>query len=590
MSLNRYALGLAAVGISSFVLAQPPLDPTPPGALGIAPGPTMPTQPTLASFMGVSADQRQFRQQQQATTPFGKLRGAVQNPMSKLTGGLIKPFPPKMPTLADLKAPGPVGAAAQVKMDRANAEKRKEAVDYLGTVDCHYWPEAEDALVGALRGDRNESVRYEAATVLLNGCCCTKKIIKALSEAASGSDCDGFPAERSARVRAAAQAALEKCLACFCEIESHCPDKNCEKPPPAFPQLDKAPAPRETEKNDKPTPKPGEKTMGGSYYDKVATMPSSAIIADALTALKRPIPAQLPGPTINQLDLVAAGEPSPDEAGARSPRQTTLLRWFSAKPSVVTAPTMPTTAVAVRTPPTGSHFFAANPQPQRPAMQASRPPSISMAVPMRVAAMPVNAVEPASSKSYHGMTSAMTPMAPMAMTQNVSPSPPMVGMAAMTQMEMPAMASIPRNTGAGLPVHPAVGMASMTQMEMPGMAHQPRGAYVPPAPQRASLVVAQPGRAEQIVNMMNSFAPINQVTAAIDRLTADDLRAAPRASAEIIAFGSRSSCVPVRLATIHMLVRCRMASPEARTILQTAAQKDPDSAVRNAAMAGFPRR
>ena len=241
MSLKRYALGLAAVGLSSLAIAQPPITlavpngpgafppmsgPLPgPGPVGIAPRPAMPTQNTLWSYLGISADQREYRQRENADSRLGQLRQKLL-PNPRL----------KTPSLAELQAPGAVGAASQVKLDRANAEKRMEAVQYLGTVDCHYWPEAEDALIGALRGDRNECVRLAAAQVLLNGCCCTKKVIKALTEAANGSDCDGFPSEKSCRVRAAAQTALEKCLACFCDQESKCPDKNCDKTPPALPE------------------------------------------------------------------------------------------------------------------------------------------------------------------------------------------------------------------------------------------------------------------------------------------------------------------------------------------------------------------
>lgn len=180
--------------------------PITPGPVGIAPYPAPPgPTTTLSSFLGLSNAQMEYRQRAMADTPFGQLRERVQNPLSKLTGGLIKPFPPQAPALAELMDPGAVGAAAKVKFDRLQAKQRIEAVKYLGTVDCHYWPEAEDALVGALRVDRNEWVRLAAAQTLLGGCCCTKKTITALSIAASCSDEDGNPREKSPRVVAAAQ-------------------------------------------------------------------------------------------------------------------------------------------------------------------------------------------------------------------------------------------------------------------------------------------------------------------------------------------------------------------------------------------------
>ena len=65
---------------------------------------------------------------------------------------LIPPLcPPNTPTKEELEAKGAVGAAAAIQADEAGAAQRRAAVRYLGTVDCHYWPEAEDALIGALR-------------------------------------------------------------------------------------------------------------------------------------------------------------------------------------------------------------------------------------------------------------------------------------------------------------------------------------------------------------------------------------------------------------------------------------------------------
>ncbi len=198
--------------------AVPPISPVPPvgSPVGIGSYPALPTSPTLWSFLGLSNAQREFRQRAAADTPFGELRSKIRQPLSDATGGLIPPVPPGFPSLAELQDPGPVGAAAKVKLDRLAAKKRIKAVQYLGTVDCHYWPEAEDALVNGLRADRNEWVRLAAAQTLLRGCCCTKKTILALTMAATCSNADGNPAEKSPRVVCAAQAALAKCLESLC--------------------------------------------------------------------------------------------------------------------------------------------------------------------------------------------------------------------------------------------------------------------------------------------------------------------------------------------------------------------------------------
>jgi hypothetical protein len=256
-----------------LTLATPvtaPLSPAP-NPIGISPFPPAPGGPTLGSFLGMSYAQRQYRQMRIARTPLGQLRSKIQTPLSKLTGGLIPPFPPQVPSLAQLQAPGPVGAAAKVKLDRQGAKDRIEAVQYLGKVDCHYWPEAEAALVGALRADRNEWVRLAAAETLGKGCCCTKKTITALSIAATCSDADGNPSEKSPRVVAAAQAALSRCLATSCAGPAA-----MEAPPPTPPVERPRETPREAPNTtnqaawSKPAPAGQEKSSGGLSPRQIA--------------------------------------------------------------------------------------------------------------------------------------------------------------------------------------------------------------------------------------------------------------------------------------------------------------------------------
>ena len=98
------------------------------------------------------------------------------------------------------------------------AHARADAVKYLATVDCHSYPEAEAALICALRTDRSECVRYDPAFALSKGCCCTDKTVEALRIGAAGSSRDGNPGERSMRVRLTAYNALNHCL-CNCEGE-----------------------------------------------------------------------------------------------------------------------------------------------------------------------------------------------------------------------------------------------------------------------------------------------------------------------------------------------------------------------------------
>src|SRR5262249_29487967 len=144
----------------------------------------------------------------------GKVFTSLLTPVSVLSGGLVGSCCPATQTAADLAQPAdsPTGAAARIKADEAAAAARRADVRYLGTVDCRRWPEAEAALINALRADRNECVRLEAAWALNRGCCCTRKTIEALALTVSGSERDGNPVESSERVRAAAAASLGNCL------------------------------------------------------------------------------------------------------------------------------------------------------------------------------------------------------------------------------------------------------------------------------------------------------------------------------------------------------------------------------------------
>ena len=148
-------------------------------------------------------------------TPAGQMLNSMTMPLTMATGGIIPPFCPIVPSLADLAKPGVAGASDAIKKDALEAKVRREKVRFLGTVDCRYYPDAIGALTAALRTDGSECVRYEAALALSRGCCCNQKTIDALEASVSGMDTDGNPAERSVRVRCTAAIALERCLSCY---------------------------------------------------------------------------------------------------------------------------------------------------------------------------------------------------------------------------------------------------------------------------------------------------------------------------------------------------------------------------------------
>src|SRR5262249_25016443 len=151
-----------------------------PAAGGVAPvaDPAAAAAPAknLFSFLLPSAEQKAACKIRFCRSPLGRMVMNITKPMSLATGGLIEDCCPSALNADDLKKPADSaeGAAAAIKKDEAEAAARRAAVRYLGTVDCRRWPEAEDGLINALRADRNECVRMEAAFQLGRGCCCTK--------------------------------------------------------------------------------------------------------------------------------------------------------------------------------------------------------------------------------------------------------------------------------------------------------------------------------------------------------------------------------------------------------------------------------
>lgn len=187
-----------------------PAVPTVPGAPGspAAPG-------NIWSKIMLTPEQKAACKKHWCESGIAQFLGMMVKPMTMATGGLIKPCcpGPDQAKPEDLAKPSDSadGAAARIKEDEAHAKERRANVRYLGTVDCSRYPEAEKALINALRTDRNECVRWEAAIVLGHGCCCTRKTIEALKMAASGSDKDNNPKESSERVRIAAEISLNAC-------------------------------------------------------------------------------------------------------------------------------------------------------------------------------------------------------------------------------------------------------------------------------------------------------------------------------------------------------------------------------------------
>lgn len=279
---------LLTMALASAVSAVRLSAQTPARTAEISPETQFSTKPTAAAttrpggaLLSTLIEAQKHNELKFYSSPIGNMLVKMRKPLSFLTGGLIQPTSPK--AIAQHAANGGAsgaanspsgGAAAKIKADAAAAKQRQANVRYLGTVDCHWYPEAEAALIASLRADRSECVRHEAAVSLGRGCCCTKKTVEALKICIAGSNRDGNPSENSLRVRLAAFEALQNCLA------------NC-----AAGQLDASPPP--THRPEYPfTPlAPQESSNGGDataesdvlpdYYRQAEARPWSRVIGEA---------------------------------------------------------------------------------------------------------------------------------------------------------------------------------------------------------------------------------------------------------------------------------------------------------------------
>ncbi|MCA1684568.1 MAG: hypothetical protein LC745_01000 [Planctomycetia bacterium] len=295
----RGVLGVGLVAAVSAARAQPPLPAVPgvpgagaalPGAGAALPGAgalggagavsglagvpaAVPAQPaTLWGFLGLSKGNLAACKAKLCQSQFGALLNNATMPLSALSGGLIGGCCPTTPTPAQLAAAGAAGGAegvaAQIKAEEAQAKAKIAAIEYLATVDCRYWPDAEGALMDRLRADRNECVRYAAARALGTGCCCTKKTIAALTLVVQCDDSDGNPAERSERVKAAAWYALNHCVTRYVPPRPEPRERPSESPRREYPTAFRA-GPR----------------SASSFEETLANTPDEVVIADARRAL-----------------------------------------------------------------------------------------------------------------------------------------------------------------------------------------------------------------------------------------------------------------------------------------------------------------
>ncbi len=281
--------------------------------------PAAPAPANLWSFLLPSPEQKFACKTAFCNSPLGKLMNGASGPMSAMTGGLLGGRCEKNSIADDMKkksADEPGGIAARVKNDEEEAKARRAAVRFLGTVDCNYWPEAIDTLKTALRKDRNECVRFEAAMALRNGCCCNNEIIDALKNSILGENkTDPNPPERSERVRAAAAEALARCPMV---LEPKKEDKLLTK-------------------NPSPNLEPAE------YYKKIAQMPREDVAASARAVLV----------SLQQAGKLTSATVSPANPGAAS---------VTSLPTAAPIPQRPTSVSGI----VANAFAPTGPGPRQP--------------------------------------------------------------------------------------------------------------------------------------------------------------------------------------------------------------------------------
>lgn len=308
---KAWRLGLAMLLLPGC-LAAPSAAPAPtvgaavPGAVPAVPGApasaaAAASPHNLWSFLLPTPEQKLECRQKLCNSFLGKLLGNMLAPLRILTSGSTASPCSQLSDQKDLALPSDSadGASARIKEEEAGAAKRRESVRYLGTVDCRYWPEAEGSLIKALRSDPNECVRYEAAAALTHGCCCTRPILEALVTTVSGADKDGFPAERSPRVKAKALEAMHHCLqSCAAVTAAPAPTPvRPEKPTPPEKPAGAADKPADQD-NPAVLPPSAQRTPGAiqsAHYQNLGRAFDAQLLEDARRMDMQYPPWPLPG-------------------------------------------------------------------------------------------------------------------------------------------------------------------------------------------------------------------------------------------------------------------------------------------------------
>lgn len=639
-------LGLAALmGMGTAAWAQVPAAPVvpaaavPPGApvVPVAGGPAAPAAGgarNLFSFFCMTPEQKAACKEKICRSGIGQLLNGAVGPLSGATGGVIPPLcPPALPSDLLKPADSAEGAAARIAADEANAKARRKAVRYLATVDCRYWPEATEALVNALRADRNECVRLEAAIALGKGCCCNKATIRALTLTINCSDEDGNPIEASPRVREAAEVALIHCLECYSERAKPAgpaapgalpPPRPEVKPispkvlPPVIPPEKEGEGegvPEGTGKKDQgkdktgnvdkngaakarslPAPKPvpkaaakaEEENTPAAYYRKVAKMKWSEVVEPARLALaKRAARAQAPsGRSISEIMGRSMGYSSPVRGHTAAPPAAVQPAYQAAPGRQAAATTSLFPSLFRRSnamPVPSSQVVVVSAQP--PVVQPTAPtsavaPALPAPTPLPVTTTaPVTPAEQEQPRKVYSTASPVPqPYTTTAPTPPASPRPPL----GPTERSLPALPgpqpTVSQATG---PSGPSVRLVDAAPAR-----RGPEVSFAPAAGRQGPQVVLVPASAPEARIVQTTYAPASRVPAA--RLM--PVRPLPTGTAQsadaLLEAFSQSADIQRREWIVRQLGRLGGAASDHRVValLIRSAESDPAALVRIACL------
>jgi hypothetical protein len=625
---KAYGLGLVALaGLCSGLYAQfggPLAPPSPSIGNGAIPQPTDPTAP--AGMITKLQAQLKFCKEKLCKTQLGLLLSNGYRIPSTLAGGVLGQCCPPGPSPTDLAKPGAEGEAAKIQKLELEAKARRAAVRYLSTVDCHFFPEAADALIGALRTDTNECVRWEAAMALGTGCCCSRKTMEALLITVTCSNKDGNPSETSPRVRAAAMMSLQHCLNCVCESQVVKDGKGEEKP------LEK---PRKLEKGKPeaaPAPTPatmlqGQPVHGLAYYQNLGQCSMEQLASEGRRALDEarsqliaatPVPAarnhdlislindaMLPGPVVMQQTTIEEGAvvhdathetsavrpafvPGSGPSVAPSTSGVTPIRYGAAEttePRPVVAPTKaaPRPTVPMWPKPTPTQQQSSVPAANTATSVASGIPSAIPYAPASVAAAPAPS-QPFAPAKLASAIAPVQPSAPVMLASATTSAParasaPVTLASAKTSSTTFAPASIAAAPSPAMPFAPAAIAAAA-----PTPNYRPTQTSAVPATQPRSADASAssgPGVPMLLTVLRNSVNPFQREWA-VDSLATCDWRGQTDVANVVIKAAREDSAATVRAACARCLGGRQMNTPQVVSTLQ-ALKTDPDPRVQHAA-------